>query len=576
MDISENLKSPVDLLVDSGRINADVLARATRLAAETREPIPATLTRLGMVSEQDMAKAFSQALNLIILDADDLSRIGSILEPVPNAAFLRQARVLPLQALILPLQALTEHDQKESIINLAMADPTNEIAVKGIELFFGKPVRRVIVLPTDLDATLDRLLAEPHERDGKLLEFSSTADIELSDLDRLRESISDAPVIRIVNALLARAVDERASDLHLEPTADALDVRLRVDGKLRLLQPSIAAYLRDPVISRVKLMAGLDIAERRLPQDGRIAHAVRGTEVDFRVATAPMAHGESVVIRVLDRSQVRLDFTQLGFDNVAMAALSPQLALPHGMLLVTGPTGSGKTTTLYAALSVLNAPERKLMTIEDPIEYQLSGVQQVQVQPNIGLTFERALRAFLRHNPNIVMIGEIRDLETAQVAVQVALTGHLVLSTLHTNDAASGITRLLDMGVEDYLIASTLNAIVAQRLVRTLCKHCIEPYQISAELAGRMGIVCDSPITLYTGVGCRECGSSGFSGRSTILEVLPITEKIRALILARASSSTIARAAIDEGMRTMQTHGMQKALSGLTTVDEVLAATRAT
>jgi general secretion pathway protein E len=279
---------------------------------------------------------------------------------------------------------------------------------------------------------------------------------------------------------------------------------------------------------------------------------------------------------VLDRTQVRLDFTELGFDAAALSALQPQLAAPHGMLLVTGPTGSGKTTTLYAALAQLNTDERKLMTIEDPIEYQLGGVQQVQVQPGIGLTFARALRSFLRHNPNVVMVGEIRDLETAQVAVQVALTGHLVLSTLHTNDAASGVTRLLDMGVEDYLIASTCNAIMAQRLIRTLCPSCREPYQVSAAHAARLGFGAELPVTLHRGAGCAACGFSGFRGRSTILEILPITETIRDLVLRHASAAEIARAAIADGMRTMHAHGMEKARAGVTTVDEVLAATRST
>jgi general secretion pathway protein E len=360
----------------------------------------------------------------------------------------------------------------------------------------------------------------------------------------------------------------------LEPTADHLNVRLRVDGRLRLLEPSVPGHLRDAVISRVKLMGGLDIAERRLPQDGRITHAVRGYEIDFRVATTPTAHGESVVVRVLDRAQVQLDFTALGFDERAMIALRPLLAAPHGMLLVTGPTGSGKTTTLYAALSLLNTTDRKLMTIEDPIEYQLAGVQQVQVQPNIGLSFARALRSFLRHNPNVVMVGEIRDLETAQIAVQVALTGHLVLSTLHTNDAASGVTRLLDMGVEDYLIASTCNGIMAQRLIRTLCIDCRQPYDGTSGYLARLGIPTGQSAKLFKSNGCASCGGSGYRGRSTILEILPLTDRVRDMILKRASAVEIARVAVDEGMRTMHAHGMEKVLAGLTTVEEILAVTR--
>ena len=352
-------------------------------------------------------------------------------------------------------------------------------------------------------------------------------------------------------------------------------MRLRVDGQLQDLGAVVPPRLRDAVVSRVKLMAGLDIAERRLPQDGRLAHAVRGQEVDFRVATTPTAHGESVVVRVLDRAQVRLDFTALGFDKHARDYFTPLLAAPHGLLLVTGPTGSGKTTTLYAALAALNTPERKLMTIEDPIEYQLDGVQQVQVQPAIGLTFSRALRSFLRHNPNIVMVGEIRDLETAQIAVQVALTGHLVLSTLHTNDAATGVTRLLDMGVEDYLIASTCNAIMAQRLVRTLCQDCRTPYAVTPRHARSLGLACDEPVTLFRAAGCARCSGTGYRGRTTIVEILPFRPAIRDLVLRRASAAEIGEAAIAEGMRTMHMHGLEKAQAGLTTVEDVLLATRA-
>jgi len=479
---------------------------------------------------------------------------------------------------VLPLAAPPNAGDLAGAVPLAMADPSDELAAEAVTLFTGRPVIRFVALPTDLDAALERLLPPDHADGGGngSDEAANGAGFGSSELERLREAASDAPVIRLVNGLLGRAVDERASDLHLEPTADGLSVRLRVDGRLRLLEPPVSARQRDAVVSRVKLMAGLDIAERRLPQDGRIAHAVRGQEVDFRVATTPTAHGESVVVRVLDRAQVRLDFADLGFDAIALDALRPHLAAPHGMLLVTGPTGSGKTTTLYAALAQLNTHERKLMTIEDPVEYQLAGVQQVQVQPAIGLTFARALRSFLRHNPNVVMVGEIRDLETAQVAVQVALTGHLVLSTLHTNDAASGVTRLLDMGVEDYLIASTCNAIMAQRLIRTLCPACRAPYRVSAAHAARLGLGAQQPATLHRGLGCAACGFSGFKGRSTVIEILPLSETIRELVLRRASAAEIARAAVAEGMRTMHAHGMEKALAGVTTVEEVLAATRST
>lgn len=550
------------VLLDAGRLTQDALSRARGLAAESDESLALTLSRLGLISEQDVADTLSQALKLEQAYAADLLQ-AELPDTGLGAAFLRQFHVLPLGL------------DADGHLLLAMVDPSDDYAAHAIELRAGRPVRRRVALPTDLDAALDRLLPPatlppgPGE-DGAEAQAGSAGSTEL---ERLREAASDAPVIRTVNQLLARAVDERASDLHFEPTPDGLDMRLRVDGRLRRL-PHAPAHMRDAVVSRIKLMAGLDIAERRLPQDGRLAVAVRGMDVDFRVATAPTQHGESVVVRVLDRAQTKLAFADLGFDAVALATLRPLLAQPHGMLLVTGPTGSGKTTTLYAALSELNTAERKVMTVEDPVEYQIAGVQQVQVQPAIGLTFARALRSFLRHNPNVVMVGEIRDQETADVAVQVALTGHLVLSTLHTNDAASGVTRLLDMGVEDYLLVSTCNAIMAQRLVRTLCLQCREPYAPSPEMVVRLGLDGDRPALLHRAVGCAACGGSGYKGRTTIIEILPLSEPIRALVLRRASASEIGRLAVAEGMRTMHMHGMQKALAGLTTVDEVLSATR--
>jgi general secretion pathway protein E len=450
-----------------------------------------------------------------------------------------------------------------------MANPLDNYAADSIALVVGCPVLRKVATQTDIDAALDRLFPPVPSVDTSDKNASGT------DLDRLRDLASDAPVIRIVNLILALAVDSRASDIHIEPAADRLIVRNRVDGVMREVEAP-PPHLREAVVSRVKIMARLNIAERRLPQDGRMSTSVRGTEIDFRVSTVPTVHGESVVIRVLDRDQVALDFDNLGFDLVALDALRPILAMPNGILLVTGPTGSGKTTTLYAALSALNTPGRKIMTIEDPVEYFLDRVIQVQIQPAIGLTFAKALRAFLRQNPNIVMVGEIRDLETAQVAVQVALTGHMILSTLHTNDAASGITRLLDMGVEDYLIVSTVNAIMAQRLVRTLCLECREPYEVPRDLAEKLGLAAGVRHHFHRPRGCPACGGTGFHGRTTILEILPVTDTVRQMILARATAGDIARAAMAAGMRTMQAHGMQKAAAGATTIDEVLSVTRST
>jgi len=547
--------TPIELLTRRGKISADALERARRLAAESGDPVEPILTKLGLVSERDMAEAFAQALGLDIARLEGIEPDATLLASV-SAIFLRGSKILPLA-------------RAGGVLRLAMAYPPDSYAADAMALVTGCTVQRLAATPTDIEAALDRLLTQ-----GEPPAPLAGTEASTTDLERLRDLASDAPVIRAVNQILARAVDARASDIHIEPAASRLVLRLRIDGAMQEVEAP-PLRLRDAVVSRIKIMARLNIAERRLPQDGRMSASVRGTEIDFRVSTLPTVHGESVVIRVLDRDQVALDFAALGFDDLALAELNRILALPFGILLVTGPTGSGKTTTLYAALKQLNTPDRKLMTIEDPVEYQLDGVIQVQVQPQIGLTFAWALRSFLRQNPNIVMVGEIRDLETAQVAVQVALTGHMILSTLHTNDAATGVTRLLDMGVEDYLIVSTVNAILAQRLVRTLCAACREPYEVPVELGARLGITLDGPATFFRPGGCAACGGTGFRGRTTILEILPVTDAIRRLVLARAAAGDIRAAAIAGGMRSMLAHGLAKAAAGRTTIEEVLGATRA-
>jgi general secretion pathway protein E len=542
--------SAADWLVRQGTVSPEAYARATRVAAEAGEPVEATLTKLGLVSDRDLAHAFGVTQGLELVGLPDLPQsLDGLLGLSPR--FLRLFHVLPVA--------------REGSVVLAMADPTDAYAAQAVSLFLGASLSRLVATAADIDAALDRIEA----RAGTGEQVSEVAGGD--DVERLKDLASDAPVVRLVNQIITRAVESRVSDIHIEPAIDRLIVRYRIDGLMREVEaPSLR--LRDAVISRVKIMAKLNIAERRLPQDGRMGMSVRGTEIDFRVSTVPTIHGESVVIRILDQDHVALDFATLGFDEAALTVYRPILERPHGILLVTGPTGSGKTTTLYASLATLNTETRKIMTIEDPVEYQIERINQVQVQSQIGLTFARALRAFLRQNPNIVMVGEIRDLETAEVAVQAALTGHMILSTLHTNDAASGITRLLDMGVEDYLLISTVNAIMAQRLVRTLCPACREAYEASPEVAAVLGL--EFPVTLYRPIGCPACEGSGFRGRTTILEILPMTETIRKLVLTRAPSGEIEAAAIRDGMRTMHRHGLEKAKAGITTVDEVLRVTR--
>jgi general secretion pathway protein E len=475
--------------------------------------------------------------------------------------FLRDARIVPIE------------DRGDAVV-IAMSNPLDDYAREAVRFAVGKPIVCRVAYPADLEAALQRLYGDGRSEIGTILGQSEPRESALAtdDIDRLRDSASDAPVIRLVNLLIAQAVEARASDIHIEPMESALRVRYRIDG---VLQPaeSPPQRLASAVISRIKIMAKLNIAERRLPQDGRISLAVRGRDIDFRVATTPGAHGESVVLRILDQSQLSLDFATLGFEDALVRSLRAELERPHGIILVTGPTGSGKTTTLYTALTELNSPGKKLLTIEDPVEY---GIVQVQVKPQIGLTFASALRAFLRQDPDIMMVGEIRDLETAQIAVQAALTGHLILSTLHTNDAASAITRLIDMGVEDYLLTSTVNAIAGQRLVRTLCTACREPFEALPEVVARLGLddAGMRAITLYRANGCEACRHTGYSGRTSILELLPVTDRIRHAILAGEDAGQIQKHALAEGLQSMRAHGFTKARLGITTIEEVVRATR--
>ena len=551
-------------LLASEKLTQAGYERAARLAAESGERLERVLAQLGLVSERDIADAISAVCDLPIALAQDYPRTP-VLEDCLSAGFLKEARLIPLA-------------DRDGGIAIAMVDPFNDYAADAVAFAADKPVLRFVAYPADFDAAYDRLYGGGRsEIDHISDETRGVADArEDDDVERIKDSASEAPVIRLVNLLLTRAVEARASDVHIEPMNGELLVRYRIDGELQDVE-SPPARLAAAVVSRVKILASLNIAERRMAQDGRIRLAVRGREIDFRVSTVPTIHGESVVLRILDRSSLALDFGALGFDDVLIDAIRDLIERPYGIFLVTGPTGSGKTTTLYTGLLELNTRQRKILTIEDPVEYQLHGVNQVQCKPQIGLTFASALRSFLRQDPDVMMVGEIRDLETAQVAVQAALTGHLILSTLHTNDAASAMTRLLDMGVEDFLLTSTINGVLAQRLVRLLCPHCKEAYEALPELAARMQIAprADGRAhVLHRAKGCAECGGTGYFGRSSIVEVLPMSEAIQQLILSRADTGAIRRQALAGGMRSLHAHGMAKVLAGETSVEDVLRATR--
>jgi general secretion pathway protein E len=565
IDAPDNIESferaVADLLIANGRLDERGLERAMRVRAGSQERIPQLLSKLGLVSERDVAEAIARQLGLPVVAGGDYPTVP-LLEDKVSLRFLSESLVLPIA------------EEADAIV-LAMADPLSQYAIDAIRLITGRKVTPRVAVPGELEAAIERLYGKHKRAIAAEAAGESTDAVEL-DVERLKDLASEAPVIRLVNQFITRAVESRASDIHLEPFEDRLRVRYRIDGSLRDVE-SPPARFRAAIVSRVKIMARLNIAERRLPQDGRIKLAIRGTPIDFRISITPTMHGESVVIRVLDRTSVALDFAALGMSGDELSTYLGILERPNGILLATGPTGSGKTTTLYTSLLKLNSPEKKIVTIEDPIEYQLEGINQIQVKPNIGLDFANILRSVLRHDPDIIMVGEIRDVETAKIAVQAALTGHLVLSTLHTNNAASSISRLLDMGVEDYLLTSTLNGIVAQRLVRTLCRKCRQPYLPLPELVEQLGLRRRSStpdLMLFGPKGCDECNGTGYFGRTSIGETLVVRDSIRRLILRHAESHELHRAAVQEGMRAMYDDGLGKALAGVTTIEEVLQVTR--
>jgi general secretion pathway protein E len=479
-----------------------------------------------------------------------------------SSRFLREYAVFP-------------YESEDGALHVALADPSDPAIIRMVELTLGRPAVREIAAFNEIE-TLLRDSADGAESEVSVAE-AAAADLgrggEDDDLDNLRDMASGAPVVRTVNELFERAVELRATDIHIEPFRGQLQVRLRVDGLLRVIASPPATMMR-AIISRVKILAGLNIAERRLPQDGRARVRVGHVELDLRVATMPTAHGEAAILRVLERNQRLLDFTRLGLGDRDRKVLEQHLDVPHGLIIVTGPTGSGKTTTLASALSRLNSPIRKILTIEDPIEYEINGVNQTQVKPAIGLTFASAMRAFLRQDPDVIMVGEMRDSETAKIGIQASLTGHLVLSTLHTNTASASITRMMDMGVEPFLLASTLRCIVGQRLVRVLCPDCRRMAPLSASTMSRdprfNSIGLNAGDLVGEAVGCDRCANTGYRGRLGVYEILEVTEQVSRMIGKQVDDRSIERQARDEGMTTMIEDGVAKCRAGLTSVEEIL------
>jgi general secretion pathway protein E len=429
-----------------------------------------------------------------------------------------------------------------------------------------------VATPADIEKAQERLYGRTGSALSDIVDTLGDGEGGGEDAERLKDMASEAPVIRFVNQLIGRAVEARASDIHIEPFENELKVRYRIDGVLHDVETP-ARRLQAAIVSRIKIMAKLNIAERRLPQDGRIKLRLMGREIDLRVSTLPTLYGESVVLRILDRSSIVVHLGSLGFPEDTLGQFDRLITKPYGMVLVTGPTGSGKTTTLYGALDKINSPDKKIITIEDPVEYQLFGVNQIHVKPQIGLTFANGLRSIVRQDPDVIMVGEIRDAETAEIAIQAALTGHLVFSTLHTNDAAGAVSRLLEMGVEDYLLASSLLGVLAQRLVRKLCEKCRRPGEITPAVQRELG-GNGAAAQVYEGTGCEDCAHTGYRGRSGIFELLPVSDVIRPLILKRSSADVIRDAAVQQGMRTLREDGWQKVRSGVTTVAEVVRVTQ--
>jgi general secretion pathway protein E len=548
-------------LLRSGKLSAADADKTRQLAVEGTESFGLLLSRTGLVADREVATAYAELLDRPLLADDDIPP-AAIAELSYKETFLREAKLLPLAA-----------DQNG--LRFATADPENSFAIDALSMAAGKPLTLSIATTAQIERGLDIWFGRNAEDAGADVVGERDSHDESEAIDRLRDLASEAPVVRLVNAIIQRAIEARASDIHVEPTSGNLRVRYRIDGVLQEIE-SPPGRPTAAVISRIKLMAKMNIAERRLPQDGRVHFRVQGVPIDLRVSTVPTIEGESVVLRILDQERAALELEVLGFDGASIATLRRMIDLPHGIVLVTGPTGSGKTTTLYALLRLLNSHERKILTIEDPVEYQIEGINQIQVKPQIGLDFPSALRSIVRQDPDVIMVGEMRDLETARIAVQSALTGHLVFSTLHTNDAGSSVTRLLDMGVEDYLVTSSVNAIVAQRLVRQLCAACRSPYDPPQAMIDHLGLAALStvePVALFSAKGCAACSGTGYYGRTVISEILVVSDELRRAILERKDGKELQRLAMREGMVDMKTDGLRKALAGATTIEEVTRVT---
>lgn len=542
------------VLVDEGLIDEGQLRRALEEKERRGRSLGRVLVDLDLVKEPDLVATLARYAGLEYVDLGDRDVDPSAVSLVPEQV-ARRHRVIPI-----------EFDDATLVV--AMSDPSNVFALDDIRTITGMEIRPVVATASDIETAINKYARFDQQVEDVATEAASEFDAETT-LEDMKEALDDAPIVKLVNLLVTQAVQDRASDIHVEPTERDVRIRYRIDGVLHEVMRS-PKKIQNGLISRLKVMADINIAERRIPQDGRIGLVVSGKSVDLRVATLPTVYGEKVVIRILDKSSALLKLEDLGFLEHPYERYERAFRKPYGAILVTGPTGSGKSTSLYATLNIINTPDRNIITVEDPVEYRLAGVNQMQVNRKAGLTFASSLRSILRADPDVVLIGEIRDRETALIAMEASLTGHLVLSTLHTNDAASAVTRLVEMEVEPYLVASAVDCVVAQRLARQLCDRCKEAYEpTEAELSEAGYPEENRPTELFRPAGCSHCGKTGYRGRAGLYEVMPVTEEIERLTVERASSEEIKRMAKQQGLITLREDGLAKAAMGLTSLEEI-------
>ncbi len=565
-------RTVLDIIREVTDVSPEQLKNALEVQKETRDPLAQVLVNMGLISEKEKARILSRQWGIPYVDLSEQQLDKELLKIFPMH-LLQRWKAVPI-------------GRNGPRLTMAMVNPLDVYAIDQMRLVAGTDIESVIATPDDVAAALGQSVSTTEEIGAALQEMSEElggggdpgADIELEEkqreedlsADQLREMVQDAPVVRLANLIIRQAIKDKASDIHIQPDVNRVRIRFRIDGILHDTM-TVPKRVQAPLISRIKVMADMDIAEKRAPQDGRISLKMSGREYDFRVSSNPGVHGEKVVMRILDKRGIQVNLNQLGIPQTMLEEFEELIHRSYGIITVTGPTGSGKSTTLYSVLNSLNSPEKNILTIEDPVEYQLPGLTQTQVNPRAGVTFASALRAFLRQDPDIILVGEIRDKETALIATEAALTGHLVFSTLHTNDAPTAVGRMIEMGIEPFLVASSVIGVLAQRLVRVICPECKEAYTPPAEAFRRLNLAMDTDsVTFYRGRGCDRCRGTGYKGRIGVFELMVMNDHIRELVLKKAPAHRIRDEALDAGMTTLRQDAMQKVLEGITTMEEAL------